>query len=76
MILIFVPFEIVRDRDRGDGVLTSVISRYSTGTGTTSADRGKLLAELMERQWIKLENGRFRVLFPPPGMAESKTRKG
>ena len=69
-------FEIVRDRDRGDGVLTSIISRYSTGTGTTSADRGKLLAELMERQWIKLENGRFQGLFPPPGMAESKTRKG
>jgi|GEM_PF-1662099 len=68
-------FEIVRDQDHGAGVLTSIISRYSTGTGTTSADRGKLLAELIERQWIKLEDGRFRVLYPPPGMLNMKTRR-
>jgi len=68
-------FEIVRDQDCGDGVLTSTISRYATGTGTTSGDRSKLLAELMERQWVKLENGKFSVFNPPPGMAKAKIRR-
>lgn len=69
-------FEIVRDQDRGDGVLTSTISRYSTGTGTTAQDRQKLLGELIERQWIGLKDGRFSVSFPPPGLEKAKVRSG
>lgn len=68
-------FEIIRDQDRGDGVLTSTISHCASGSGTTSSDRCKLLAELIERGWISQENNRFMVLNPPPGMGKTKLRK-
>lgn len=63
-------FEIVRDSDRGNGVLTSEISRKSSGTGTTAKQRQEFLQELRERQWVKFENNRYSVLLPPAGLAK------
>lgn len=71
-------FEIVRDSDRGDGVLTSEISKRASGSGTTAKQRQEILLELKEREWIRFDGSRFSVLNPPPGMerVRKKFRKG
>jgi hypothetical protein len=66
-------FEIVRDHDRGSGLLVSEISRKASGSGTTAKQRQDLLLELCERQWVNFEGNRFKVLYPPPHLA--KVRK-
>ena len=68
-------FEIVRDSERGQGVLTSEISRKASGTGTNSKQRQEILQELRERQWIKLDGIHYSVDRPPPGMAEVRKKK-
>ena len=62
-------FCIIRDADRGDGVLTRDISRAASGSGTTAKQRQDLLMELEARQWItRNDDGRFFVLTPPPDL--------
>ena len=62
-------FNIIRNKDNGKGVALSVISRNSSGMGTTSKERRELIAELMERQWISCnEKGAYQVYCPPPDL--------
>ena len=62
-------FNIIRNKDSGKGVALSVISRNSSGMGTTSKERRELIAELMERQWINCnEKGAYQVYCPPPDL--------
>lgn len=68
-------FEIVRDSDRGNGVLTSEISWKASGTGTTAKQRQEILQELRERRWIKFENNRYSVLYPPADLAKVRKKR-
>ena len=68
-------FNIVRDHDRGEGVLTSEISSKASGSGTTAKQRQELLQELRERQWIQFIEGRYSVLFPPPDLTQPRKRR-
>ena len=68
-------FNIVRDHDRGGGVLTSEISSKSSGSGTTARQRQELLMELRERQWIQFNEGRYSVLSPPPDLAQLRKKR-
>lgn len=67
-------FEIVRDHDTGQGLLTSEISTKASGSGTTAKMRRELLQELCDRQWIQFENGRYSVLNPPPALAKLRKK--
>jgi len=68
-------FEIVRDHDQGNGLLTSEISCKASGSGTTAKQRQELLQELRERRWIQFENNRFSVLYPPAHLVEVRKKK-
>jgi len=68
-------FEIVRDADRGDGVRLGTISQNANGTGTNSKQRLDILMELVERRWLKTENGRYSVDRPPPGWEVPRKRR-
>ena len=68
-------FEIVRDADQGDGVQLGKISQNASGTGTNAKQRLEILTELVERRWLKLEDGRYKVDRPPPGWEVQKRRR-
>lgn len=62
-------FNIIRNKDTGKGVSLSTISRNASGLGTTSKERKELIAELIERQWIKCnDKGGYQVYNPPPDL--------
>ncbi|MBO5309515.1 MAG: hypothetical protein J6C40_16085 [Lentisphaeria bacterium] len=62
-------FNIIRNKDTGKGVSLSTISRNASGLGTTSKERKELIAELIERQWIKCnDKGGYQVYSPPPDL--------
>ena len=65
-------FRIVRDYDRGVGVLTSAISRAARDSGTDSKQRQDLLNELVRRGWIKQDNNAYFVDAPPPDLLKRK----
>lgn len=68
-------FEIIRDHDRGGGVLTSEISSKASGSGTTAKQRQELLQELRERRWIQFDGVRYSLLYPPPHLAKVRKKK-
>ena len=69
-------FNIIRDSDRGEGVLTSEISYKASGSGTTAKQRQDLLMELEARRWIaRNDDGRFTVLNPPLDLEKLRKKK-
>lgn len=65
---------VIARYDRGNGVLTTIISQNASHTGTTAMQRREILREMIERGWIVTDDetlgkgAKFKIHRLPPGV--------